>query len=99
MKIDQYNRLIKIVDKILLNPLAKKETIAIPWLHIIREHPVFLKKYKQLFLKNSCLENIINTFLKSLRNKIGIFKVLIQALFRREQSNFLQVLDLSLIHI
>lgn len=45
----QYSSLCKSCDDI-LNDEPRVERIAIAWLHIIREHPVFLDQYKHLFI-------------------------------------------------
>lgn len=49
----QYKELCQICDKILLLPDSTIERVAIPWLHVIREHPIFLKNYDYVFkIKN-----------------------------------------------
>jgi hypothetical protein len=45
----QYKELCGVCDQLLLAGDSKIERVAIPWLHIIREHPVFLSKYAALF--------------------------------------------------
>jgi hypothetical protein len=46
---EQYKFLCSTCDSILLEDNAQFERIAIPWLHVIREHPVFLQQYEDLF--------------------------------------------------
>ena len=41
----QYLALCETCDRVLLAPDATIERVAIPWLHVIREHPVFLQSY------------------------------------------------------
>ncbi len=63
----QYIELCEACNKILLLPDAKNERVSIPWLHVIREHPIVLKRYNYLFLPKRSLKNIfsqINFFLK-----------------------------------
>jgi hypothetical protein len=46
---DHYNALCKACDQLLLAPDASDERIAIPWLHVIRAHPIFLEGYAEMF--------------------------------------------------
>jgi len=45
----QYLSLCRACDAVLNAPDASKVTLAIPWLHVIRAHPIFLKNYEDLF--------------------------------------------------
>lgn len=45
----QYRQLCEACDRVLLAPESTIERVAISWLHVIREHPVFLHKYVDLF--------------------------------------------------
>jgi hypothetical protein len=45
MKESEYKRLCQACDSLLLTRSSRIFTLAIPWLHIIREHPMFLKNY------------------------------------------------------
>ena len=49
MKRNEYLNLAKACDTLLLAPDSTPERIAIPWLHIVREHPTFLQHYTDLF--------------------------------------------------
>ena len=42
---NDYYKLANACDKLLLDPAATLERIAIPWLHVVNEHPVHLPKY------------------------------------------------------
>ena len=46
---DQYRILCETCDSVLVADGSTLERIAIPWLHMMREHPVFLKQYEGLF--------------------------------------------------
>jgi hypothetical protein len=46
---EQYKLLCEACDRLLLASDSTVERVAIPWLHIIREHPVFLANYVDLF--------------------------------------------------
>ncbi len=50
---EEYKKLCLTCDSILLSNDALLETVAIPWLHVVREHPIFLSQYEDLFLKKS----------------------------------------------
>jgi hypothetical protein len=41
----QYLALCEACDRVLLAKDATIERVAVPWLHVIREHPVFLQNY------------------------------------------------------
>ena len=47
--LEKYKEICKVCDEILLSPDANEVTVAIPILHVIREHPVFLKQYESIF--------------------------------------------------
>jgi hypothetical protein len=47
--LEKYKEICKVCDEILLSPDANEVTVAIPILHVIREHPVFLKQYESVF--------------------------------------------------
>jgi hypothetical protein len=44
----QYRDIISITDDVIMGS-DLKSAVAIPWLHVIRAHPVFLKNYETLF--------------------------------------------------
>jgi hypothetical protein len=44
-----YHELCAACDAVLQAPDATVETVAIPWLHVVREHPVFLRQYEHFF--------------------------------------------------
>jgi len=46
---DQYQALCKACDRLLLAPDSSIERVAIPWLHVIRAHPIFLESYAEIF--------------------------------------------------
>ena len=56
---NKYLLLCKICDKVLLDSKSNIETNSISWLHVIREHPVVLKHYFNLFENNSILLHFI----------------------------------------
>ena len=55
---EQYTEICKACDHILLAPDASIERIAITWLHVIREHPIFLSRYIDLFYSVSLIKRV-----------------------------------------
>ncbi len=49
---NQYKQLCGICDKLLLEGSPTSERIPLAWLHVIREHPVFLSRYERLFARS-----------------------------------------------
>jgi hypothetical protein len=76
---EQYCLLCNACDKVLSDSNATIATIAIPWLHIIREHPIFLCKYDVLFISKEL--NFINTFITELKSLAGNLKRIIKGIF------------------
>ena len=60
----------------LLAPDSTIERIAIHWLHIIREHPVFLTHYADLFEPTKRFKTICHQWLRGLRNRAAWFRQL-----------------------
>ncbi len=56
MNLEQYNALCEACDQLLLAPDSSNERIAIPWLHVIRAHPIFLDGYREIFAQQTRLE-------------------------------------------
>lgn len=58
---EEYKLICESCDRLLLAPNVPPERVAISWLHVIREHPVFLKAYQSIFipsLSNTVLNRI-----------------------------------------
>ncbi len=49
------------------------ERVAIPWLHVVRENPVFLKKYKEIVNNKSKVKDQIQSWIRVIKNKIWWF--------------------------
>lgn len=60
MNIRDYYKLCDICDNILLDNKSTETTISMSSLHIIRDHPVFLKQYDSIYSINSKKNNINN---------------------------------------
>jgi hypothetical protein len=57
---EQYKTLCATCDSVLVADGATFERIAIPWLHVLREHPVFLSQYENLFIPRSPLKRLFD---------------------------------------
>lgn len=64
----------------LVEPDSTIERVAIPWLHVIREHPVFLANYADLFEPAKGVKAIGRQWLRLLRNRAVWFRQLGRAL-------------------
>jgi len=78
INVREYKLLCKLCDDILLKRSSSEETYAIPFLHVIREHPFILKRYNDLFNK----KNLIFVILNRLKNLLIIFIILISSFFK-----------------
>lgn len=65
---DQYIEICSACDSVLLAPDSTIECVAIPWLHVIREHPVFLLNYSAVFTEERLLVEIKRRGTEFLRN-------------------------------
>lgn len=72
----QYLKLCCACNRLLLLPDSTIEMVAIPWLHVIREHPIVLEKYYRLFYSKSIVEN----FKFRVLNKLVWFRQVFRAL-------------------
>ena len=59
---EKYKLLCLACDSVLLADDARIETIAIPWLHVMREHPIFLRQYEDLFIEKSFWKTLVDYF-------------------------------------
>jgi hypothetical protein len=69
---EQYALLCNTCDKILSDSNASSATVAIPWLHVIREHPIFLSKYRDLFIPRE--PNYLKPSFIELKSLVGNIK-------------------------
>ena len=60
MNEEQYRALCEACDRVLLAHDSTIERVAIPWLHVIREHPVFLVNYADIFKSAKGFKRIIH---------------------------------------
>lgn len=57
---EQYKALCATCDSVLVADGATFERIAIPWLHVLREHPIFLTQYEDLFTSRPPLTRLFD---------------------------------------
>ena len=89
----QYLKLCKFADEILLDSNTSPVRISIRWLHIIREHPVLLKNYENLFLNHRPYLEPIRIWLNPILMKLSLLKLLIRSFFYPDVSEWLKTLD------
>lgn len=77
---DQFRQLCEACDRILLADGSTPERVAIPWLHVIREHPVFLSNYVDIFRPINGREAFRRRCWRELRNRAGSLRQLYRAL-------------------
>jgi hypothetical protein len=82
----EFKALCDACDALLVENNASTARMAISWLHIIREHPVFLKNYERLFPSSIPLETIRNRLLQKVRRVASGIKLLADALTFREST-------------
>jgi hypothetical protein len=76
----QYRLLCEACDRALLAPDSTAERVAISWLHIIREHPVFLANYADLFKSATDISVFARRWRRILRNRAGWYRQIARAL-------------------
>ena len=85
---DQYIEVCRLTDEILQSQSASSTRVAIPWLHVIRSHHIFLQRYESIY-DDTIIAYYKNTKRK-VRNVILLFAVLTQSLFYSRYSQWLQ---------
>lgn len=76
MNEEQYRSLCEACDHVLLAPDSTLERVAIPWLHVIREHPVFLDNYVDVLESAEGAKAIGRRWLRVLRSGAQWFRQL-----------------------
>ena len=79
MNIYQYQYLCRVADEILLAQDSSHVRVAIPWLHIVREHPFFIKNYEFLFEQKRRYSFILRMIKHFIRNILSLCKVILMA--------------------
>ena len=81
----QYKALCESCDRLLLAPDSSLTRIAIPWLHVIREHPFFLANYNNIFNANTFYNHYFTKIRNRLRNLYIFLRLLLKASQKKEQ--------------
>ena len=68
---EQYVDLCETCDHLLLASDASSERVSIQWLHVVREHPVFLKNYEDIYFP--VYFRILTKYVRKIRNWIHLF--------------------------
>jgi hypothetical protein len=66
----QYTELCEVSNDVLNSSDSKIERVAIPWLHIIREHPIVLAKYETLFVLKKGISYTLKKLKENLFNRL-----------------------------
>ena len=81
----EYRELCKACDEVLIEQLDRKVVISISWLHVLREHPIFLKRYQP----KKSISYVFDFFLG-----LGIiFYELVSSLFNQEYYRYINVVN------
>jgi len=81
----QYLELCKVCNSVLLAEDSKIERVAIPWLHVIREHPIFLKNYNDIFESKAWITELISKWLRKFRNSATLLRLVIKTSLKKGQ--------------
>ena len=88
---DQYNEVCRLTDEILKSPSTSSTRVAIPWLHVLSAHHVYLKGYEGIY------DDSIGSYYKNTKQKvlniILLFVVLAQSLFYSRYSKWLKAFN------
>jgi hypothetical protein len=76
----QYQSVCEACDRVLLAEDTRIERVAIPWLHVVREHPVFLVNYFELFATTSVFVHWRHRWMRMLRNAAAWIRQLFRAI-------------------
>ena len=78
---EQYKKICEACDNVLLLPDSTIERVAIPWLHVIREHPLILSNYLEIFEHTNGIKELSRKLLGKLRHDAMSIKQIIKSLF------------------
>lgn len=83
MTSQDYFALVRACDGLLLAAGATNDRVAVPWLHVIREHPVFLETYAPVFRRPARLPDTWD----ALRQRIAALKASVPAATRTRDAD------------
>ena len=84
LNINQFNKLKEVLNEI-VTKTRSVETISIPWLHLIRAHPIFFERYKYLF-ENNRLLIFLNKIKYFIKNKLVIFYIYFSSFSKKKKT-------------
>jgi hypothetical protein len=90
LKEKEYIQIVKITDEILKSPLSCSTRVAIPWLHVIREHPVFLKNYESLFPSNEKIVSYLKIYKSLIFYKLSLIQIILKSIFFSNSKQWLK---------
>jgi hypothetical protein len=70
----EYSLLCKACDSVLMDQHSTIECTSIPWLHIIREHPVFFESYLDLFSDKKTFNVLFKKKLRAFKNRVRFLR-------------------------
>ncbi len=74
MNEEEYIELCETCDHVLFLPNSTIERVGIPWLHVIREHPIFLSNYTELFANLNGVNRVAVHFTRILKYIVSWIK-------------------------
>ena len=90
MNKEQYDKVCEACDKVLLSCSSSFERVAIAWLHVIREHPVFLLSYKDITESRKKFKNVEIYLKNTIMLLVSFYKGLIHNIFNNKKSTSLE---------
>ena len=87
MTSNQYKKICECCDSLLLSNETSDERVAINWLHVIREHPIYLKEYKNLLHPVGLYQKIKLYFLQDIYNIIRFIYYLTSVFFSTQKKS------------
>jgi len=85
---NQYIEVCKLTDEILESRMSSSTRVAIPWLHVVRAHHVFLEEYESIY--DTSINSNFKNIKRKIRNLLMLLVVLIQSLFYSSYSKWLK---------
>ena len=77
---EEYRKLCESCDRVLLGQDSSIARVAISWLHIVREHPVFLENYSDIIDSRKSIMSFAKFWLRKFRNWAGWMRQLVRSI-------------------
>lgn len=85
MNEEQYRQVCEACDRVLLAPGATLERVAVPWLHVLNEHPANLSQYARLFERH---DSGFRGLLSAVKGLLSVAKSFLKNATARQQPLF-----------